>query len=353
MYEKQFLKDVAVQNYSKYGINVSDWWSKSKFGGEMFVINRTLSESSSESDEEDSDEDENNDKTVIDENMMKSVSAAMLGKWFQKQFLYQQYRTTKLIINQPILLENSIQNHRYDTIISMTNTIDDIGILGIDLYLSDLAEDVIYYNKYQNSYAFICDKNGITIMHPTYPRPLSLLKRLPYETQIIHLEQSKEFTNEIYAKMLSNEYGNETINKNEYYITYTWQHTKYNYIVCIVTKKYNKLSSLLLSTNHRHFHSHKYHQHDEQQSNRSSHHYYDTNDDIINDDNNILLHTTSFYYEQQPYHDLHYHRIDLNLLTEDDVHSSKKLSMCQQFKQISSRGKIIEKNFFQQYKYSF
>lgn len=323
MYEKQFLKDVAVQNYTKYGINATDWW-QTKYIGEMFVINRSQNINEND-DDEDSDENDMNEKTIIDDKQMKLVSAAMFGKWFQKRFLSidsndkkHKQHTPSMLINQPILLENSL--NKYDAIISMTKIIDNnIGIIGIDLYLNDLAEDVIYFNKYTNSYAFICDKNGITIMHPTYPRPLTLLKQLPHETLIIHLEQSQQFINLVYGKMLSESYGNVTINQKELFVTsYTWQHTSYNYIVCIVTKHSNN-DVLSTISNYHHVHNHKY------QKYHSAHHYYDTMDEIINNDRMV--------YEQQPYHDLVYHRMDLMLL------SAAKLPMCQQFKRISSMGK--------------
>lgn len=42
MYEKQFLKDVAMQNYSKYNINVSEWLDRqiTDVTGRLFVVNK-------------------------------------------------------------------------------------------------------------------------------------------------------------------------------------------------------------------------------------------------------------------------------------------------------------------------
>lgn len=42
MYEKQFLQDIAQQNYSKYNIDVSAWYNidHHKIRGNMFVITK-------------------------------------------------------------------------------------------------------------------------------------------------------------------------------------------------------------------------------------------------------------------------------------------------------------------------
>ncbi len=42
MYEKQFLNDVARQNYTKYNIDVSDWINKIDYDlmGSMFTVNK-------------------------------------------------------------------------------------------------------------------------------------------------------------------------------------------------------------------------------------------------------------------------------------------------------------------------
>lgn len=48
MYERQFLRDIAKQNFSKYGIDTSDWYnlseSKYNISGAMFVITKRNSD---------------------------------------------------------------------------------------------------------------------------------------------------------------------------------------------------------------------------------------------------------------------------------------------------------------------
>lgn len=46
MYEKQFLKDVALQNYTKYNVDVADWLYKVPYNisGRMFVVNKQYPE---------------------------------------------------------------------------------------------------------------------------------------------------------------------------------------------------------------------------------------------------------------------------------------------------------------------
>lgn len=94
-------------------------------------------------------------------------------------------------------------------IVSMTQACGESGIIGIDLYLTDIAEDVIYYEKYKNSYAFIIDMAGIVIWHPSYPRPLAM-KSVPYPTNIIYLETIAGFKS-VYERMLTEINGTETL----------------------------------------------------------------------------------------------------------------------------------------------
>lgn len=48
MYEKQFLKDVAIQNYTKYGVNVSEWLGDQlpphNISGRMYLVTPKLRE---------------------------------------------------------------------------------------------------------------------------------------------------------------------------------------------------------------------------------------------------------------------------------------------------------------------
>lgn len=80
MYEKKFLRDVALQNYSKYNIDVSDWIKRVNYSvvGKMFVINKRYPDD------------------------MIKTSTAIFGNWFQKGIL-----ETKMIVNRPQYLDSS------------------------------------------------------------------------------------------------------------------------------------------------------------------------------------------------------------------------------------------------------
>lgn len=78
----------------------------------------------------------------------------------------------------------------------MTKSCQDYGIVGISIHMSDLAEDLIYhFNQYSNegeTYAFLCDKNGTTIWHPSFPRPNIVSYEPTYTTDIIYFEKVPE-----------------------------------------------------------------------------------------------------------------------------------------------------------------
>lgn len=94
-------------------------------------------------------------------------------------------------------------------IVSIVQLINRLGVFGVDMYLSDIAEDVIYYNKYQDSYAFLIDVNGFAIMHPSYPRPMDIHSN-PFPTDIKYLEQVEGFTG-VREKILNMTSGKYTI----------------------------------------------------------------------------------------------------------------------------------------------
>lgn len=66
-----------------------------------------------------------------------------------------------------------IFNFFLDLILPFTQSCGAFGIFGINLHLSDLAEDIIYYlnRNVGESYAFLMDRNGVMLWHPSFPRP--------------------------------------------------------------------------------------------------------------------------------------------------------------------------------------
>lgn len=82
------------------------------------------------------------------------------------------------------------------------------------MYLSDLAEDLIYhFNQYSNgdeTYFFICDKNGHTIWHPSFPRPNIASYEPTQATDIKYFEKAPE---NIRHRWLTEEVGIVQISK--------------------------------------------------------------------------------------------------------------------------------------------
>lgn len=111
-------------------------------------------------------------------------------------------------------------NHFYlfiyvDQIIYITKNCQDYGIVGLSIYLSDVAEDLVYhFNQYSNgesqSYGFLCDKNGLTIWHPTFPRPNIITYDTMYATDIKYFEKAPET---IRQRWLNDETGTVQISK--------------------------------------------------------------------------------------------------------------------------------------------
>lgn len=104
-----------------------------------------------------------------------------------------------------------------DAIVSVTHAVPPFGLVGVNLYLTDLIEDVISYgqptqnaNKNEFSYAFLIDRNGITIAHPAFPRPMAQ-QQTPFPVDIAFLENSTDFA---YTRkqILHEEDGNLTTN---------------------------------------------------------------------------------------------------------------------------------------------
>ncbi|XP_071952059.1 VWFA and cache domain-containing protein 1-like [Antedon mediterranea] len=66
-----------------------------------------------------------------------------------------------------------------------------IGVVGMDLSVGDLLEDITYYQGGEVAYSFLVDKNGNALSHPSLPRPLFV--RTPSFVDISLLEQSPGF----------------------------------------------------------------------------------------------------------------------------------------------------------------
>ncbi|KAK3750190.1 hypothetical protein QZH41_015424, partial [Actinostola sp. cb2023] len=62
-----------------------------------------------------------------------------------------------------------------------------IGVVGIDITMSDIVADVTYFGPGKESYAFLIDTSGLTLMHPLLQAPSSVHEDTP-PIDIKHLE---------------------------------------------------------------------------------------------------------------------------------------------------------------------
>ncbi|XP_005189036.2 VWFA and cache domain-containing protein CG16868 [Musca domestica] len=221
MYERQFLTDITSQNYTKYDIEFKDWYKADlqQLKGNLFFLTKMQQE------------------TII------RTATAIFQKDFQDPYLIKTWQ-----VHPPIVDSSS-----KDSIVSVTHAVPPFGVVGVNLYLSDLIEDVTSYhyqqqqfalsNKGDNSYAFLIETNGNTLTHPAFPRPVTL-NQTPFPVDIQYLENSTNFA-DIRQRILTEENGNATTSiyltknrKHEKYIrTYQWHNILGFYVLCMVNTR--------------------------------------------------------------------------------------------------------------------
>ncbi|KOB66107.1 Dihydropyridine-sensitive l-type calcium channel [Operophtera brumata] len=111
------------------------------------------------------------------------------------------------------------------------------GIIGLDLYWSDLAEDIIYFKgTNQRKRAFVMDFSGRVLMHTFFPRPETTSDKIKF-TNIEGIE-SLNFTKIVKPEMFAKPLGNVTITEQNSTktIMYSWKWVENLYIVCIASE---------------------------------------------------------------------------------------------------------------------
>ncbi|KNC33688.1 VWFA and cache domain-containing protein [Lucilia cuprina] len=224
MYEKQFLTEISSQNYTKYDIDTKDWYKpEHTLSGKLFMLTKTQ------------------------QDVIIQAATAIFAKDFQEPHIQKTWQ-----VHTPIVEANS-----RDSIVSLTHVVLPFGVVGVDLYLSDLIEDIISYQQQQQqfsmnskneySYAFLIEADGNTLAHPAFPRPFTQ-NQTPFPVDIQYLENSTDFS-EIRQKILTQENGNLSTSiyltknrKQEKYLrTYQWHNILGIYILCLVnTRKYEE-----------------------------------------------------------------------------------------------------------------
>ncbi|XP_018609330.1 VWFA and cache domain-containing protein 1 [Scleropages formosus] len=126
-----------------------------------------------------------------------------------------------------------------------------LGVVGVDMNLAYILEDVTYYQDSLASYTFLIDNKGYTLMHPSLTRPY-LMSEPPLHTDIIHYENIPGFQ-QVRQNILSLPLGSQVIavpvnaslswhlnrlrdlNREAYNVSYAWKLVQdTSFILCIV-----------------------------------------------------------------------------------------------------------------------
>ncbi|SPP72929.1 VWFA and cache domain-containing protein CG16868 [Drosophila guanche] len=216
MYEKQFLSDVATQNYTKYEINVTKWWptgrQPAQLAGRFFVLSKMHAET-----------------------LLPQTSSRIFGQLFVERYL-----TDTLEVHPPIVDAES-----GDVLVSITHAVPPYGVVGVNLYLADLLEDLLNYPsaapsaRQGSGYAFLLERSsGNTLAHPAFPRPL-IQRETSYPVNIAYLENATDFSSHIRQRLLREETGNATtdvyVGQQRLRRTYHWKSVLGIYVLCLVS----------------------------------------------------------------------------------------------------------------------
>ncbi|XP_048845316.1 VWFA and cache domain-containing protein 1-like isoform X1 [Brienomyrus brachyistius] len=126
-----------------------------------------------------------------------------------------------------------------------------LGVVGVDVNLAYILEDVTYYQDSLASYTFLIDNKGYTLMHPSLTRPY-LMTEPPLHTDIIHYENIPGFQT-VRQNILSLPLGSQVIvvpvnsslswhmtrlrdtSRDSYNVSYAWKLVQdTSFILCIV-----------------------------------------------------------------------------------------------------------------------
>ncbi|XP_037070715.1 VWFA and cache domain-containing protein 1-like isoform X2 [Pollicipes pollicipes] len=201
--ERDFLEHITGQDFSRYNISLKKWLVP----GCLFVINAT------------------------------DQLSFQVGKMFDKlNSTMESQHHFSLPYWDPV---------SKDLVVSVTQPcyhVDYfIGILGMDLHLPDLVEDLTYFSQIGGRYAFIVDDHGYTLMHPSFSRPL-VEPRHPFHSDISSVEHRPGFA-AVRRLVLSTSSGSQVLRYRTWdqrgfnvtvRVLYTWQRVQdFPYTVCI------------------------------------------------------------------------------------------------------------------------
>lgn len=157
--------------------------------------------------------------------------AAKNGPLYHQELLYLFGTTFQRVCVQMFHMYNIDIMTFLDLCVSVFLPVPERGLVGLDIYLSSVAEDITYYSSHPHvTYAFLIttegkqmshtrllvvlirkQHTGVAIMHPSYPRPASIWTQPKY-VDIIHLEKVQNFSS-VRTLILSKEEGHH-LHKN-------------------------------------------------------------------------------------------------------------------------------------------
>lgn len=204
LYQEHFLRDIAQMSFCKYNIDSA--------------------------------------KTKPQLGLMQSInSSSNLGLVVSRIFNTLNY--SRIIDIEPGVSLPSWQETTKDFVatvyVSCGQNID-LGLLGLDVHFSNLAEDITYYSTQgQYTYAFLLNIDGLVLMHPSFSRPIVTYEQ-PNFIDVSYYEKHENFTS-VRNLILNQEKGVEEILSYNDTLKYVWHRVLHWYIVCIVVKESEKI----------------------------------------------------------------------------------------------------------------
>ncbi|XP_055978206.1 VWFA and cache domain-containing protein 1 [Sorex fumeus] len=213
--ELAFLRDLAEQNSGKYG--VLDRTALPVIKGSMMVLNQL-----------------SNLETTVGRFYTNLPNRMIDEAVFSLPFSDEMGDGLIMTVSKPCYFGNLL-----------------LGIVGVDVNLAYILEDVTYYQDSLASYTFLIDDKGYTLMHPSLTRPY-LLSEPPLHTDIIHYENIPKFEL-VRQNILSLPLGSQILavpvnsslswhisklreaGKEAYNVSYAWKMVQdTSFILCIV-----------------------------------------------------------------------------------------------------------------------
>ncbi|XP_062512839.1 VWFA and cache domain-containing protein 1-like isoform X2 [Corticium candelabrum] len=84
------------------------------------------------------------------------------------------------------------------------------GVIGVDVTVADLVEDITYFRRGEQSYAFVIDGKGVTLVHPLMPAPIDVADTPKY-INIQSLESYNRTKTDIWSSMKSGGSGSRLV----------------------------------------------------------------------------------------------------------------------------------------------